>query len=132
VTTAVPTRLRAPALGRVAAAAAVGSATLHLVLATSGELSALAMALMALACLPCAWHLWRVPSASVWGLTALVDLGMLALHAPMVLGAGTHPATMHTATMHTATMHHATGPATAALVLVVGQLLLAATALLRR
>jgi hypothetical protein len=34
--------------------------------------------------------------------------------------------------MHTATMHHATGPATAALVLVVGQLLLAATALLRR
>ncbi len=117
MTAAVDTRLRAPALGRVAAVLALGSAGLHLALAVSGELGAVAMAAMALVCLPCAVHLWRAPSAPVWGLTALVDLGMLALHAPML---GSHG------------MHHAAGTSTAALGLVGVQLLLAGAALLRR
>lgn len=96
---------------------ALGSAALHVVLAASGELDALAMAAMALVCLPCAVHLWRSPTAPVWGLTALVDLGMLALHVPMLAGSG---------------MHHGTaaGPGSVgvlALVLVVGQLALAAS-----
>jgi hypothetical protein len=117
MTAAVVAPARAPALGRAAAVLALGSAVLHLVLAVSGELSALAMAAMALVCVPCAAHLWRAPTASVWGLTALVDLGMLALHAPMVIEPG---------------MHHgsAAGAGTVgvlALVLVVGQLALAAT-----
>ncbi|KQS69170.1 hypothetical protein [Modestobacter sp. Leaf380] len=114
-------------LGQAAAVLAVGSAGVHLALAGSGDLSALAMALMALVCLPCSLHLWRAPTASVWGLTALVDLGMLAVHLPMVVGTG--HAGMHGA--HTA----ASGPSAlvvGGLVLVGGQLLLAGTALLRR
>ncbi len=117
MTAAVGTRLRAPALGRVAAVLALGSAAVHLVLAASGDLSAIAMAAMALVCVPCAVHLWRAPTASVWGLTALVDLGMLALHAPMVAGHG---------------MHHGAGAGHVALGLVGAQLVLAAVALLRR
>ncbi|SDP42790.1 hypothetical protein SAMN05660199_03897 [Klenkia soli] len=119
MTAAAAVPVRALALGRAAAVLAVGSAAVHLLLAATGELSALAMAAMALACLPCAVHLWRAPTASVWGLTALVDLGMLAVHAPMVLGEGA---------MHV----HVGAPAVAGLVLVVAQLLLAGVALLRR
>ncbi|MCO7221569.1 hypothetical protein [Klenkia sp. PcliD-1-E] len=117
MTTALPARPRAPALGRAAAVLALASAAVHLVLAASGELSAVAMAAMALVCLPCAVHLWRAPTASVWGLTALVDLGMLALHAPMLTGHG---------------MHHGAGAGHVALGLVGAQLVLAAVALLRR
>ncbi|WP_133379180.1 hypothetical protein [Klenkia marina] len=114
----MPTRSGAAALGRVAAVLALASAGLHVVLAASGGLAAVAMAAMALVCLPCAAHLWRGPSASVWALTALVDLGMLAVHAPMVAGDGMHR-------MHDD--HTAGGAAVVALVLVVGQLALAAS-----
>lgn len=113
---------RAVGLGRVAAVLAVGSAGLHLLLAASGELSAVVMALMALACLPCAWHLWRGPSGQVWALTALIDLGMLAVHAPMVLSVGNDHAMHHTQPLPSAGW--------LSVVLVVGQLGLAAIAVL--
>ncbi len=119
--------------GRVAAVLAVGSASVHLVLAGSGALSALLMAGMALACLPCGWHLWRSASASVWALTAAVDVGMLAVHAPMVLGGGSHP-DMQMTGMQMTGMGTA-GPsawAWAGLVLVTAQLALAGGVLVRR
>ncbi|MGY1712187.1 hypothetical protein ACI8AC_22030 [Geodermatophilus sp. SYSU D00758] len=78
----------ARATGRVAAVLALGSAVAHVVAVDAASLASLAMAAMALACLPCAWHLWRAPTRSVWGVTVAVDLGMLAVHAPMA--AGTH------------------------------------------
>src|SRR3954447_6074357 len=86
MTTAAPARLdlTRTALARVAAVAAVTSAGVHLLLVSSSSLGTAVMAAMALACLPCAWHLWRSPTGAVWSLTATVDAGMLALHAPMV------------------------------------------------
>jgi hypothetical protein len=85
VTTAlVATRPGALALGRVAAVLALASALVHLLLLDTSSLDSLVMVLMAAACLPCAWHLWRSPSASVWRFTALVDGAMLVLHAQML------------------------------------------------
>jgi hypothetical protein len=116
-TTTVPARAD---LARAAAVLAVASAGVHLLLVTSSSLGTAVMAAMALACLPCAWHLWRAPTAPVWALTATVDAGMLALHAPML----TTPA------------HHGTGsPASLMWLgtgLVVAQLGLAGAASLRR
>ena len=51
------------------------------------SLASLSMVAMAVACLPCAWHLWRAPTPSVWRLMAGIDLGMLLLHLPMSAGA---------------------------------------------
>jgi hypothetical protein len=82
-----PARFR-PGLGRAAAVLAVASAVVHLLQVTSTTLGSLAMAGMALACLPCARHLWRAPTASVWGLTAALDAGMLFLHATLATGKG--------------------------------------------
>ena len=60
VTTAVarpgPSRRPAP-LGRVARGLAVGSAAVHLLQVDATSLGSVAMVGMALACLPCAWHL---------------------------------------------------------------------------
>src|SRR4051812_12340176 len=86
MTTAAPARLdlTRTALARAAAVLAVTSAGVHLLLVSSTSLGTAVMAAMALACLPCAWHLWRSPSGSVWALTAIVDAGMLAVHAPML------------------------------------------------
>jgi hypothetical protein len=110
-----PVRL---SLARVAAGLALASAGVHLLLLTTGELGTLVMAGMALVCLPCAWHLWRRPTPGVWGMTAAVDVGMLALHAPMLASSD----------------HHASAPGAlmwAGLALVLGQLALAATAAVR-
>ena len=112
---------RAVALGRVAAALAVCSAAVHLLLLDTAELGSLLMVGMALACLPCAWHLWRHPTPAVWGTTAVVDATMLLLHAQMLAG----PA------------HPAHGTATGTLMwtgfgLVTSQLVLAGAAALRR
>ncbi|GAA4737206.1 hypothetical protein GCM10023328_17250 [Modestobacter marinus] len=84
-TAVVAARPGALALGRVAAGLAVASAAVHLLLA-DGSLGSVAMVLMAAACLPCAWHLWRHPTGSVWRLTALVDAAMLVLHAQLLGG----------------------------------------------
>jgi hypothetical protein len=114
------TGLARTALSRTAAVLAVGSAVTHLLLVSSSSLGTAVMAAMALACVPCAWHLWRSPTGAVWALTAAVDLGMLAVHAPMLATTG----------------HHHTAPATSLMWfgvgLVVGQLVLAAAAAVRR
>ncbi len=76
--------------GRVAAALAVVSAAIHLALLDSAAPGSLAMVAMAGACLPCAWHLWRSPSATTWGTTAALDVTMLVLHVPVLAGASGH------------------------------------------
>jgi hypothetical protein len=74
----------AVALGRVAALAAVASAAVHLALLDASSLASLLMVAMAAVCLPCAWHLWRSPTAAVWRMTATVDAVMLVVHAQML------------------------------------------------
>jgi hypothetical protein len=81
-------------LGRVAAILALVSASLHLALLDASSLGSFAMVGMALACLPCAWHLWRGPTAGVWGMTAGLDVAMLLVHAQM-LAAPSAMASMH-------------------------------------
>src|SRR3954469_24195716 len=90
MTSAVLAPARVPGLGRVAAGLAVGSALVHLLQVDGAALGSLLMAVMALPCLPCAWHLWRAPTPAVWGLTAAADAGMLLLHATLVSGDGMH------------------------------------------
>ena len=90
MTAAVLAAPRSLALGRVAAVAALGSAAVHLVLLDGSSLSSVVMVLLAAACLPCAWHLWRSPTASVWRSTALVDAVMLVVHLQMLGGTGEH------------------------------------------
>lgn len=77
-------------LGRAAAVLALGSAAVHLLLVDVGDLGSLAMLGMALACLPCAWHLWRSPTGGVWALTATVDATMLVLHAQLLVAPTGH------------------------------------------
>ena len=87
MTTAVVTaRPGALTLGRAAAGLALASAVVHLLLVDATSLGALVMAGMALACLPCAWHLRRSPTLTTWGLTAALDAAMLAVHAQMSAG----------------------------------------------
>ncbi|MGY1601716.1 hypothetical protein [Geodermatophilus sp. SYSU D00815] len=112
--------VRAAALGRVAAALAGASAVVHLLLLEASSLGSLVMLFMALFCLPCAWHLWRHPTATTWGLTAAVDGAMLLLHAQMLATAPHHA-------------HAAAHPLMwTGLALVTGQLALAGAAALRR
>ena len=108
-------------LGRVAAAVSLGSAAVHLLLLDAGSLGSLVMLGMALICLPCAWHLWRGPTSRTWALTATADVAMLAVHAQLLAPAGAHTAHAHAAT-------GAGGLVLAGLVLVAGQLALAAAA----
>lgn len=119
---AAPARvdLTRTALARAAAVLAVASAGVHLLLVSSSSLGTAVMAAMALACLPCAWHLWRSPTAGVWAMTAGVDAGMLAVHAPMLATPSHHGAGTPTSLMWLG------------VALVVTQLALAATATMRR
>lgn len=115
------------ALGRVAAVLALASAVTHLPLADASDLGAVAMVVMALACLPCAHHLWRRPTASVWVATAAIDAVMLVLHTSALAG---DPVT----TGHHAGHGHSSAPAAVmwvALALVAAQLLLGSAALIR-
>lgn len=74
-------------LGRAAAALALATAAVHLLLLRgSASTQALVMAAMALACLPCAWHLWRSPTVRVWAVTAALDAAMGGLHLRMLGG----------------------------------------------
>jgi hypothetical protein len=77
-------------LGRSAAVLALASAAVHVLLFDASSTASLAMAGMALACLPCAWHLWRAPTPGVWGMTAAVDVGMALVHSQMLSGATGH------------------------------------------
>jgi hypothetical protein len=74
-------------LGRSAAVLALCSAAVHLLLLDASSTGSLAMVGMALACLPCAWRLWRSPAPGVWGMTAAVDAGMALVHSQMLSGA---------------------------------------------
>lgn len=74
-------------------------------------------------CLPCAWHLRRPPTGSVWRFTALMDAPVLVLNAQL-LGESGH--------QH---VNHAAGPNALmwlCLGLVGAQLALAGAAALRR
>jgi hypothetical protein len=82
--------IRSAPLGRAAAALALGSAVVHLLLVDAGTLGSLAMLGMALVCLPCAWHLWRSPTGSTWAATAGLDAAMLVLHAQMLAPTAGH------------------------------------------
>ncbi|NYJ07245.1 hypothetical protein [Petropleomorpha daqingensis] len=120
MTTVVPVaRPGALALGRVAAVLVATSAVVHVLQADTASLAGLLMPVMAVACLPCAWHLWRAPTPAVWGMTAALDAGMILVHATLMAGGGM-------------AMHHgAAGPGTlawAGLVLAGAQLALAALA----
>ncbi|MGY1663000.1 hypothetical protein ACI78Q_17390 [Geodermatophilus sp. SYSU D00705] len=81
-------RAEVTVVGRLAAVLALASAGVHATALDTGSLTSLAMAGMGLACLPCAWHLWRAPAPRVWGTTVALDLGMLAVHAPVAAGGG--------------------------------------------
>jgi hypothetical protein len=112
-------------LGRIAAALALASAVVHVLSVTTSSLGSLAMAGMALACLPCAWHLWRAPTVPVWALTALIDLSMVAFHAPMMLSAPGHARGHGGAAGHV----HGVESMWLALALVVGSLALSTVAI---
>ncbi len=75
---------RGLAAARSTAGLVLASALIHLLLLDTSSLGVLAMAAMALACLPCAWHLWRSPTAGVWAVAATMDATMLVLHVQMV------------------------------------------------
>jgi hypothetical protein len=120
--------LRAAALGRAAAGMALASAVIHVLLLDTTSLGSLVMVGAALACLPCAWHLWRRPTAAVWGTTAAVDGAMLLLHGQMV-------ATSAGAAHAMPGMAHGTGPTALMWLgfgLVLSQLGCAGIAVLRR
>ena len=117
----IAVRSGALALGRVAAVLALCSALVHLLLLDAESMGSVVMVGMAAACLPCAWHLWRSPTGSVWRVTAGVDAAMLVLHVQL-MGSGEH-------------MHHAAAPSSLmwlGLALVSGQLVLAGAAAVRR
>ena len=59
-------------------------------ISADSPLGSLVMVVMAAVSLPCAWHLWRHPTASVWRFTALVDAAMLVLHLQMLGGSSAH------------------------------------------
>jgi hypothetical protein len=114
---------RAASLGRVAAGLALASAVVHLLLVDVNSLGSLVMVGMALACLPCAWHLWWHATPGVWGTTAAVDAGMIVLHLPM-LATVTHHASGAQSAPHSLMW--------AGLAIVTSQLALAGAAALRR
>ena len=75
------------ALARVSALLALASAAVHLSMLDTGSLGLVVMAAMALACLPCAWHLWHHPTPRVWGWAVGADLAMLVVHVHLMAGA---------------------------------------------
>jgi hypothetical protein len=91
-TVVVGVRPTLPALGRGAALLVLASAVVHVLQVSGSSLGSLLMAAMALTCLPCGWHLWRSPTASVWRLTVAVDVGMLLGHLTLLAGS---PHAMH-------------------------------------
>jgi hypothetical protein len=93
------------ALGRAAAAVGALCVAVHVVTAASaghgGPVERAGFVAMAVACLPCAWALWRRPARGVWRTTAVMYGGMLFVHLvllsaasgrPEHLAGGSHPA----------------------------------------
>ncbi|PBC48403.1 hypothetical protein CJ179_16330 [Rhodococcus sp. ACS1] len=115
---------------RAAAALAIATAGLHA--ATLGEHAAaspmvgVVTVAMILGCLYCAGHLWMRGSQRDWGLVAMMNVGMIALHLTVMSpgsGGGHHGHAMHAAasapTAHAMSTPMAAALATAALEAVV-------------
>ena len=70
---------------RLYAVLAVCSAAVHLALLghAGGVLSAALLAVMVVVCLWCACDLWRRGTLAAWLTVALMNLGMVAVHAPL-------------------------------------------------
>ena len=122
---------------RAAAALAVATAGLHA--ATLGEHAAsspmvgLVTVAMILGCLYCAGHLWMRGSQRDWGLVALMNVGMIALHLTVMSpgsGGGHHGHTMHAAA--SAPMGHLSTPMAAALATAALEAVVAVTVLFYR
>ncbi|MFC0451808.1 hypothetical protein [Rhodococcus jostii] len=119
---------------RAAAALAVAAAGLHA--ASLGEhapspMVGVVTVAMILGCLYCARHLWVRGSRRDWGLVAMMNVGMIALHLTVMTpgsGGGHHGHTMHAAA--SAPMTHAMSPAmSAALVTAAIEAVIAVTVL---
>jgi hypothetical protein len=113
---------RAVVLGRTAAVLSLASVPVHVLLLDPASLGSLVMGAAAALCVPCAWRLWRSPTGSVWVTTATLDTAMLVIHASMLADTTAHA-------------HHSTGAGGlmwSGAALLVGQLLLAGAAALRR
>ncbi|MGJ9371789.1 hypothetical protein [Nesterenkonia sp. CF4.4] len=80
------------AIRRTAALGAAASGLLHLILLGHGHHlgSALAMAGMAIICLPCAGHLWRKAGRRSWTTIAVMNAAMLGVHLWMTAEADQH------------------------------------------
>ncbi|MDZ5076396.1 hypothetical protein [Nesterenkonia sp. HG001] len=120
-------------LRRTAATCAALSGVVHLVLlGHGGLLMSLAMAAMAVVCLPCAGHLWRGESLRAWTMVAVMSVGMLILHLGLMRPNGAeagnpdglevevphHGGGVELAEMHELLMHLALGLATTEVLLV--------------
>lgn len=70
---------------RTAAVGAGASGLLHLLMLGHGHhlVWSLLMTAMAIVCLPCAGHLWRMASVRSWALIGVMNSGMLAVHLGM-------------------------------------------------
>lgn len=95
--------MRVPRVVRRCLAVGAGtSALLHLLMLGHGTFwSSMLMAGLAVVCLPCAGHLWRVPSRRTAATIGVMNAGMLLLHiwlllepgsmiAPEAVGQGSH------------------------------------------
>ncbi len=78
---------------RTAAVGAGVSGVLHLLmLGHGGHLGwSLLMTAMAIVCLPCAGHLWRMASVRSWTLIGVMNSGMLAVHLGMLASKDSTP-----------------------------------------
>ncbi|MFC9762016.1 hypothetical protein [Rhodococcus jostii] len=92
-------------LRRAAAALAVAAAALHAASlgehATSSPMVGMVTVAMIFGCLYCARHLWMSGSHRDWGLVAMMNVGMIALHVTVMSpgsgGGGHHGHAMHAA-----------------------------------
>lgn len=82
------TTIPARTSGRWAAAAAAMGGAAHLAMVPGGGWMAALGAAMALACLPCAWHLWRRPSLRAARTVIGMSLAMVLVHGALVLSGG--------------------------------------------
>jgi hypothetical protein len=90
VTVRSPVRPALTWAGRTGACLAVASAAVHIAgVAGHGGVHTVLVAVMALGCLYCAWHLWRGPTSTGWALTAVMNVAMIAVHQNMS-ATGTH------------------------------------------
>ncbi|KHL04900.1 hypothetical protein LK10_02570 [Sinomonas humi] len=59
---------------------------MHLAMVSAGGVMAAAAVLMALACIPCAWGMWRAPTLRTARVLTGMSLGMALLHGALLLG----------------------------------------------